>query len=198
MLLKLLPMKYLFLFFCLHALCFPLIAQSPENISRLKEKGIVSYKDFGAAGDGITDDIEAIFATHEFANAHGLKVVAEDDAIYFIGGKNLSAIIKTDTDFGRASFLIDDRNVENRNAPVFKVISSHESYTLLGGISTLKKNQEKIDLQFSQPSLISVTNSNVMQYIRFGLNQNNGAPQTDIFLVDQDGNVDSKAPIIWH
>src|SRR5690606_406384 len=27
--------------------------------------------------------------------------------------------------------------------------------------------------------------------------QNNGSPQTDIFVADQDGNVDMNAPIIW-
>ncbi len=36
-----------------------------------------------------------------------------------------------------------------------------------------------------------------MKYIRFGLNQNNGSSQTDIFLVNKDGNVDSNTPIIW-
>ena len=45
--------------------------------------------------------------------------------------------------------------------------------------------------------LITVTDSNVRRYIRFGLNQNNGSPQTDIFVIDQDGHVDMDAPIIW-
>jgi len=43
-----------------------------------------------------------------------------------------------------------------------------------------------------------VDNSNVKRYIRFGANQNNGSSQTDIFIVDKDGNVDSNAPIIWN
>ena len=45
--------------------------------------------------------------------------------------------------------------------------------------------------------LVTVTNSNVKRYIRFGLNQNNGSSQTDIFMVDKDGKVDMDAPIIW-
>ena len=36
-----------------------------------------------------------------------------------------------------------------------------------------------------------------MRYIREGLNQNNGMAQTDVFVVDKNGNVDMKAPIIW-
>jgi hypothetical protein len=47
------------------------------------------------------------------------------------------------------------------------------------------------------PCLITVTNSNVKQYIRFGLNQNNGSSQTDIFVVDKNGKVDMNGPIIW-
>jgi len=45
--------------------------------------------------------------------------------------------------------------------------------------------------------LITVTDSTVKRYIRFGLNQNNGSSQTDIFAVDKNGNVDMDAPIIW-
>ena len=34
-------------------------------------------------------------------------------------------------------------------------------------------------------------------YIRYGLNQNNGREQTDIFLIDKNGNVNENTPIIW-
>ncbi|MCL2076254.1 MAG: hypothetical protein FWH15_07430, partial [Betaproteobacteria bacterium] len=36
-----------------------------------------------------------------------------------------------------------------------------------------------------------------MRFIREGLNQNRGSAQTDGFVVDKNGNVDMKAPIIW-
>ena len=49
----------------------------------------------------------------------------------------------------------------------------------------------------SATSIVTVTDSNVKRYIRFGPNQNNGSSQTDIFIVDKDGNVDMNAPIIW-
>ncbi|WP_223276073.1 right-handed parallel beta-helix repeat-containing protein [Algoriphagus aquimarinus] len=169
---------------------------SKENVAKFKAAGSVHYSDFGAKGDGKTDDMDAIATTHEFANEHDLKVKADDGASYYIGGKEQTAIIQTDTDFGTASFLIDDREVENRNAPVFLVSSSLKPYKL-EGITSLKRNQKKIDITLPSSSLISVTNSNEMKYIRFGLNQNNGAPQTDIFLMDKDGNVDQDAPIIW-
>ncbi|PZX59219.1 hypothetical protein LV84_01249 [Algoriphagus ratkowskyi] len=169
---------------------------SSERASQLIADGIVRYTDFGAKGDGTTDDMASIAAAHEFANKQGLSVKADNDATYYIGGQELTAIIQTDTDFGRANFIIDDIEVENRDAPVFLIESSQKSFKL-NGISSLKRNQEKIDVSLPQSSLITVTNTNVNQYIRFGLNPSNGNAQTDIFLVDKDGNVDSKAPIIW-
>jgi hypothetical protein len=164
--------------------------------SRLIASGEVRYSDFGAKGDGKTDDMKALVAAHEFANAQGLPVKADDGAIYYIGGKDLTAIIKTDTDFGTASFVIDDREVGNRNSPIFLVSSSLESYKV-EGVKSLKKNQKKVDLQLPGPALITVTDTTTKRYIRFGPNQNNGASQTDIFLVDRDGNVREDAPIIW-
>jgi len=169
---------------------------SEQTASKLKTSGIVHYADFGAKGDGKTDDMEAIAATHEFANTHGLLVKADDESTYYIGGKERTAIIQTDTDFGTASFLIDDTEVENNNAAIFLVKSSHEPYKL-EGITSLKRNQEKINIKLPKSALITVINSNVNHYIRFGLNPTNGSPQTDIFLVDKDGNVDTNAPIIW-
>ncbi len=89
----------------------------------LPPQGVVRYRDFGAVGDGKTDDSDAIAAAHTFANQHGLPVKADEGATYYIGGKDRTAIIQTDTDFGTAAFVIDDRDVQNRRANVF-VISS--------------------------------------------------------------------------
>ncbi|MBN7809419.1 hypothetical protein J0A68_00540 [Algoriphagus sp. H41] len=197
-------MKYLFLFFFLSTSILRVQSQtrgeledvSPETIAKLKSAGVVRYSDFGAKGDGKSEDIQAIAQAHEFANEHRLPVKADEGATYYIGGADLTAIIQTDTDFGTASFLIDDREAENTNAPVFLVKSDQQSYQL-EGITSLRRNQEKLDVKLPQRSLITVTNAHVKQYIRFGPNVNNGAPQTDIFLVDREGNVDGNAPIIW-
>ncbi len=169
---------------------------SPKDVSRFKAKGVVSYSDLGARGNGKTDDIDAIAATHAFANQHGLLVKADEGATYYIGGKERTAVIQTDTDFSTAAFIIDDREVQNRNASVFMVASSMRAFNL-EGIASLKRNQEKIKASLPGTCLITVSNSHVKRYIRFGLNQNNGSPQTDIFVVDKHGNVDMDAPIIW-
>lgn len=169
---------------------------SPKDVLKFKTRGLVRYSDFGARGDGKTDDIDAIAATHAFANQHRLVVKADDKAAYYIGGKERTAVIQTDTDFGKAAFIVDDTDVQNRNASVFMVSSGLQPFKSKA-VSSLKRNQEKIGISLPGPCLITVTNSHVKRYIRFGLNQNNGSSQTDIFVADKDGNVDMNAPIIW-
>ena len=173
-----------------------LVNVSPKDVQKFKSRGRVRYSDFGARGDGRTDDIDAIAAAHAFANQHRLTVKADDGATYYIGGKERTAVIRTNTDFGKAAFIIDDSNVQNRNASVFVVSSNLQPFPLKG-ISSLRRNQGKIDASFPGPCLITVTNTNVKHYIRFGPNQNNGAAQTDIFIADRNGKVDMNAPIIW-
>jgi len=173
-----------------------LINVTPKDTFKFKAKGLVRYSDFGAKGDGKTDDIDAIAATHAFANLFELPVKADEGSTYYIGGKNRSAIIQTNTDFGTAAFIFDDTDVQNRNTPIF-LVSSILSPRKLEGVSSLRKNQEKIDVSLPGTCLVSVTNSNVKRYIRFGANQNSGSPQTDIFIVDKNGKVDMNDPIIW-
>jgi hypothetical protein len=168
----------------------------PDRKGTEDHRDVVRYAKFGAVGDGVTDDIEAIVRAHEFANQHRLPVKADDGATYYIGGKDKTAVIQTDTDWGTAKFVIDDTAVLNRNANIFIVQSSLKPFTF-GGISSLKKGQSKIAASLPGSCLISVSNSRVKHFIRFGLNQNNGSPQTDAFIADKDGQVDRNTPIIW-
>lgn len=173
-----------------------IINVTPKDVLKFKANGLVRYSDFGAKGDGKTDDIDAIAATHAFANQQDLPVKADDGATYYIGGKNRTAVIRTNTDFGKAAFIIDDTNVQNRDANIFLVSSGLQTFKPEGIIS-LKRNQEKINASLPGTCLVTVTNSKVKRYIRFGANQNNGSPQTDIFIVDKDGKVDMNGSIIW-
>jgi hypothetical protein len=169
---------------------------SPKDVLKFKATGWVHYSDFGARGDGNTDDMDVIAATHAFANEHNLLVKADAGATYYIGGEERTAIIRTDTDWSGAAFIIDDTEVQNRNGSIFVVSSSLRPFKL-EGISSLKRKQKQIDVPLPTACLITVTNSEVRRYIRFGLNQNYGSPQTDIFVANKDGEVDKNAPIIW-
>jgi hypothetical protein len=173
-----------------------ILTATGQSNEELIDRGYVLYSDFGAKGDGKTDDMPAIAAAHAYANEHLLPVRADTGFRYYISGKDLTAEIRTDTDFGSAYFVIDDRQVENRTASVFKVSSDQEVFELTG-ITSLQSGQQKIETKLPGPCLVTVVNDAVRHYIRFGLNQNNGSPQTDIFLVDKNGNVNKNTPIIW-
>ncbi len=137
-----------------------LINVSPKDVRKFKANGLVRYSEFGARGDGKTDDIDAIAAAHAFANQYGLSVKADKGATYYISGKNRTAVIRTDTDFGTAAFIIDDTDVQNRNSHVFMVSSSLQPFKP-EGISSLKRNQEKIDVSLPGTCLVTVTNSHI-------------------------------------
>lgn len=157
----------------------------------------VKYEDFGAKGDGKTDDLEAIVKTHEYANANNLSVFADECATYYIGGKAKTAVIKTDTDWSTARFIIDDTNVEKIGSWIFNVAPSEGSYSITDKVSPLKIDADNIGTTLKGESLVVLTDSNVKRYIRKGANQNSGSSQSDVILVDKNGNISPDTPLIW-
>jgi polygalacturonase len=87
----------------------------------MQSNPVVTYKDFGATGDGVTDDLPAICAAHEHANAQGLSVVSKPGVTYHLGRRALTVRIATDTDWNTSRFTIDDTDVENHQKPLFQV-----------------------------------------------------------------------------
>ena len=157
----------------------------------------VTYEEFGAKGDGKADDFEAIIKTHEYANANNLSVLANETATYYIGGKNKTAYIMTDTDWSTAKFIIDDTNVENRSAWIFNVAPSKGGISITNKVSPLKADATNIGTTLDSKSLVVLTDSNVKRYIRKGANQNSGSNQTDVIIVDENGNISPDTPLIW-
>lgn len=159
----------------------------------------VTYSQFGAKGDGKTNDMAAIIATHEYANQNGIPVKADKGATYYIGYISAGAVIRTDTDWTGAKFIIDDSVVtpdNGRGVNIFNVQSTNQTKPLTG-LTTLKAGQENLGIKLDAPSIVIVNNSNVKQYIREGINANDGHDQTDIILVQPDGSIDPNAPIMW-
>jgi len=158
----------------------------------------VTYEQFGAVGDGKTDDFAAIVATHEYANENGLRVFANETATYYLSGKSKTATIKTDTDWSTARFIIDDTAVENRNSWIFNVAASKSSYSVTGQTAdSLAMDATNIGTSLEGESLVVLTDSNVKRYIRKGANQNSGSSQSDVILVDANGNISADTPLIW-
>ena len=154
----------------------------------------ITYEDFGAVGDGITDDIASIASAHAYANEHSLPVKVKADACYYIGGKAIPVRIKTDTDFTTAKFIIDDRALENNKLDVF-IISSDLGH-FEPDIKSLKRGQKKIDFPHEGKVYVRVNAPDEKRvYIRKGHNASGGSPASDVFIVDGDGNILS--PINW-
>ncbi len=157
----------------------------------------VTYEQFGAVGDGIADDFEAIVNTHAYANENGLTVLANETATYYISGADRTAYIQTDTDWSTARFIIDDTNVENRSAWLFNIAPSQSAYSVTDMVAPMKADATNIGTTLASKSLVILTDSNVKRYIRKGANQNSGSNQTDVILVDEDGNIAVDTPLLW-
>ena len=151
------------------------------------EKSYLAYEDFGALGNGINDDFDAILAAHEEANRLGLPIKARTGAVYYIGGADKNAVIKTDVDFGTARFVIDDRQVERNASYVFSVESDYAFEPI--EITTLGRTQKRIDIGRRGSYIVRVYNDDAPIYIRKGLNKNNGTATQDVFLVNDEGNI---------
>ena len=148
----------------------------------------VSYEAFGAVGDGVADDLPAIVEAHTFANAHGLAVKSKPDATYHLGRRALTAIIATDIDWSTSRFVINDTDVENHRASLFAVRSLLKPVAL--PIKRLTRDQRQLDVLPPRDCWVGVESNRKRVYIRRGLNQNNGTPQRDCFILRRDGSIE--------
>jgi len=158
----------------------------------------VTYEDFGAVGDGCADDFEAIKKAHEYANLHNLPVKTNAETIYFIGSKLDPAVIMTDTDWGDSKFVIDDCGaVHDISADIFEIVSRKSEIHLLA--NAYKLGQEKLDFKSDEllrgDVFVVAENEKVKNFKRVGLNESDGATQTDCFIMDQEGKL--LTPLIW-
>ena len=169
------------------------------NLSAAENTAVkfVRYSDFGAKGDGKTDDQLAIAAAHAYANKHKLPVQAAKNACYYIGSGSKVAIIKTDTDFNHACFIIDDSNAKNYQQPIFRLEPDKPNYKY-PALKKLKKNQSGLNTSFPAKVLILMQNSKQSRFNRLRSNrpvQKN--PQRDVIIAAPDGAVDKNTPVLW-
>lgn len=159
----------------------------------MSDKKYLTYEEFGAVGDGVHDDMPAIIACHDAANAEGLPVVAKSGATYYIGNINRTATVKTDVDFSGAKIIIDDRGVEIKNPHCFLVASDYETGEIPA--ETITIGDGKINFPHEGNQLVRFSSDEKKVFIRKGLNANKGIDISDTVIVDKDGNI--LTPMNW-
>ena len=170
----------------------------------------IYYKDFGAVGDGLTDDFFAIKECHEYANKWGHTVNGTKGHTYYIGAANgkKSIPVKTDTYWNLCSFIWDDRDIPDPGvsgsgyaAPIFEILPDKPSYSLSGSklpVTSIPSGATSIgDWKPGEKVMVSLYDNTKRHYIRYGSNENNGTAQTEIVIVYPDGSIDPTTPVQW-
>jgi len=183
-------------------------------------KKTVCYEDFGAVGDGKTDDFDAIKRAHEYANENGLDIVTNSEKTYYIGDMKAEdntvkppIEITTNVNWGRSNFIIDDSaitsDMPSRNALVFRVKREHEPITYSpendtpnGAIARInreggfKRDTEIFDIGIGYEAMLYVRDDSKRVYMRYGPNKNNGGAQVELISVDKNGKIDKETSFL--
>ncbi len=182
------------------------------------DERFVCYDDFGAVGDGVTNDFFAIKAAHEYANEKGLPVRAGAQKTYLVSETEIDGVaspivVKTSTNFCGSTVVIDDTEIswcedqnKRHNIPVFSVRSEYEMVEVDkkyidkinadGGIKI--GETKKLDLGLGYPAHLIVYNDDEKVYIRYGGNANDGNPKAELIVVDAEGNIDEKTSWLFN
>ena len=181
-----------------------------------KEVSVVYYKDWSIiAGDGKTDDFNAIRQLHEYANAGGQKVVCESGKEYYLrlsGGNPI--VIKTDVDFGDAKFIIDDTFMDisfecalERQSNIFRVDNDYdeivfdENSELVKKINAnggIKSTDKTLPLDLGYDALIIPRNSENKMFHRWGGGKTGpGVDQNEVMVVYADNTIDKDTPVLF-
>ena len=179
-------------------------------------KKFVTYEEFGAIGDGIADDFQALRAAHAYANENGLPVYGTTGKKYrihdtLIDGKVESISIQTDTDWKGAEIIIDDSDIppwdeHKRYLSHVILVESNYKKLLIEDRETLSRLEgigpgtTKIDLSLGYPALLILLNKNHRVFKRYGKaygDQMLGAFQRELIVVDGEGNVDPSTPFMF-
>ncbi len=186
----------------------------------MEMKKTVCYEDFGAVGDGKTDDFDAMAKAHAYANENGLDVVTDGTKTYYIGNaaldeKNPKPAIKirTNVDFGTSKFIIDDSEITSdmpaKNGVIFHVDrdSAPVTYTKendtpnkaiarINKAGGFKADISELDIGIGYEAMLMVVNENKKVYIRYGANAAAGNAQSELVNVDKNGKIDPSAAFL--
>ncbi len=170
----------------------------------------VYYSDFGAKGDGKTNDFYAMKAAHAYANEIGAKVLGDKNAKYYISKTaGESIIVRTSTDFQGAEIIIDDSNISpsdiERGNAIFIIKSEKEPITfdkngapvkILSAFCPIDINTKNIPFAPGYPAMIILYDEGKKVYKRLGATSNDGADQHELLVIDKYGVIDENTPAL--
>lgn len=172
-----------------------------------KNISIVTYDEFGARGNGVTDDYEAIFEAHAFANQCGQTVVATPGKDYLIRNITDSIYVKTNVVWEGATITIDDRDLKygdqtNRRSFYFpaeyskKVLTGDNVLTLFPE-GKIDRDNLYINWNYDFPALVVIYNDDHKNYRRYEGTETAGSSQMEFISVDKDGNISADTPLLF-
>ena len=173
----------------------------------------VYYEDFGAKGNGIADDFEAMYAAHVFANKCGQTVKGKAGAHYYVGAGSLNRTIPvtTNVDFGGATITVDDVGSAAYKSRSVKLFTTQRQYSVVSltgdevyalydeyrkenptapenlviGVDT--ESFPWLASKLEVASMVRIISSKHKDFVRHGSNQNSGSNRMDVFMVDANG-----------
>ena len=186
-----------------------------------KDTSIIYYDDYGAVGDGKTDDYAAICRAHEAANEGGQTVMATPGKTYYmksvlVDGTYKSIKIKTNVIWTGASFIIDDsgikKNSTNNDVSIFHVAADNDRSSfkitnketlakILGdgisvGTTKIELPGENIENWDGEVMLV-LYNSSHKVYRRRSYSGYKGDSMQELIILDKDGNVSEETPVTF-
>lgn len=168
----------------------PNIQTSLDNIEN--KISYITYEEFGAVGNGLVDDGEAIKKAHTYANSVNLPIKCECNKSYYIKEVD-NIIIKTSTDWNNSTLIIDDNT--NLNS-LFKVVDYVEPI-IINNLSSDKCDEytTKISsLSGYGNKYVQLVNSDKKIYKRYGIDEV-GKDLLDMTVINNDGEL--LYPLNW-
>ncbi len=198
-----------------------------NNTVYTRDITVLYYEDFGAVGDGKTNDFKAMYDTHVHANESGQTVKGTPGAIYYIKDTTLpssyntgvTAIpIRTNTDWQGAKIIIDDSEIASFSGGLNYSLSSKHIFSILPDTEHvgfkftdenaikailadgLNPDTERINLKidgWDGPLMIIPYNNGHKIFRRRGYAQYAGEPMHEVIVIEEDGSISEETPVMF-
>uniref|UniRef100_A0AAU8BBC3 Tail fiber n=1 Tax=Bacillus phage Adastra TaxID=3143958 RepID=A0AAU8BBC3_9CAUD len=153
----------------------------------------VNYRQFGAKGDGVTDDGLYIKRAHEYANSVGLPVHNPSGEFYFKSERYVP--VRTNTNLGQTIIHVDESKTPATQGNIYVIMSQHGQSPLSSNELTAIKNSLKkgtryiAELAKYAGSFVKVFDSNTKVGNRQSENPNSGWDMQDFFIIEEGGRI---------